>query len=61
MKAGDLVTVKMGTGIYEHRNYIGEIGIALKSLRSPYRILVHIRGKTKAFLPTHLEVINESR
>ena len=27
MKVGDLVTVKLGTGIYRHRNFIGLIGI----------------------------------
>ena len=27
MKVGDLVTVKLGTGIYRHRDFIGLIGI----------------------------------
>tara|TARA_Y100001973_G_C5207872_1_gene342957 strand:+ start:4500 stop:4697 length:198 start_codon:yes stop_codon:yes gene_type:complete len=27
MKVGDLVTVKLGTGIYRHRNFIRLIGI----------------------------------
>ena len=33
VKVGDLVTVKLGTGIYRHRNFIGLIGIVKAKAR----------------------------
>ena len=63
MKVGDLVQVKLGTGVYEHRKFFDEIGILL-CLATPTNWtvgVVYLMGKQRRFSLKDLEVINESR
>ena len=61
MKVGDLVQVKLGTGVYEHRNLFDEVGIVLDVGWSDVVVTVYILGKSTVFFLDHLEVVNESR
>jgi hypothetical protein len=63
MKVGDLVQVKLGTGVYEHRKLFGEVGIVLCIATSWGLSLatVYIMGKQKTISLKHLEVVNENR
>ena len=59
MKVGDLVQVKLGTGIYEHRKFFDEIGIVV-NFRCKIA-WVYICGETRMFITDYLELIDEGR
>jgi len=60
MKIGDLVLVKLGTGIYEHRKFFDEIGIIVDFVDS-ITASVYICGETRMFMTDYLELIDENR
>ena len=65
MKVGDLVQVKLGTGVYEHRKLFGEVGILLRIASRMTHLsamgVVYIMGKQRTIPLKHLEVVNENR
>ena len=65
MKVGDLVQVKLGTGVYEHRKFFGEVGILLRIASRMTHLsamgVVYIMGKQRTVSLKDLEVVNESR
>ncbi len=63
MKIGDLVQVKLGTGVYEHRKFFGKVGILL-CIGAPKKWtagVVYLMGKRHLLRLKDLEVVNESR
>ncbi len=65
MKIGDLVQVKLGTGVYQHRKFFGEVGIVLclpiNKMMDKSFAMVYLLGKQRRFFLDHLEVVSESR
>ena len=59
MKVGDLVQAKLGTGIYEHRKWFGEVGILL-CIATPLAT-VYLMGKQRRVSLKDLELITEGR
>ncbi len=60
MKIGDLVQIKLGTGVYEHRKWFGEVGILLCIATSPRgsRVgMVYLMGKQRRVSMKDLEPI----
>ncbi len=61
MKVGDLVQVKLGTGVYQHRKFFGEVGIVLclpkDKMMGRIWVEVYLLGKQRRFFLDHLEVL----